>query len=57
MKPTDLMTKDEVRVVLFDLRRRALRSFNSRANLTIFRLSACYGPERVNRFETTAVRI
>jgi len=38
-----VLTREEILEVVTDLRRRAKRSINSKMNLTIFRLSCCYG--------------
>lgn len=38
-----ILQRDEIALVLMDLRRKARRSTNSRMNLTIFRLAACCG--------------
>lgn len=43
MDATSILGKDEVLLVLKDLKRRAKRSANSRLNLIIFRLSCCCG--------------
>jgi integrase len=40
---TKILTRRELAAVLADLRRRALRSKNSRLNLVVFRLAACCG--------------
>jgi len=44
--PTRFMTIREVRKVILDLKRRAKRSKQARANLVIFRLSCCCGLRR-----------
>jgi integrase/recombinase XerD len=38
-----ILQRDEIRLVLSDLRRKARRSTNTRMNLVVFRLSACCG--------------
>lgn len=45
--PAQVMTIDEIKTVVKDLQRRALRSPNQRLNLVLFRLSACCGLRRV----------
>lgn len=40
---TKILTREEIALVLDDLRRRARRSVNSRLNLVVFRLSTCCG--------------
>jgi integrase len=40
---TKILTRTEMQAVLADLRRKSLRSKNTRLNLVIFRLSACCG--------------
>ena len=40
---TKILTRAEVQAVLADLKRKAVRSKNTRLNLVIFRLAACCG--------------
>jgi integrase len=41
--PTKILTRTELAAVLADLKRKAVRSKNSRLNLVIFRLACCCG--------------
>nr|BDD46350.1 hypothetical protein 5 [Pseudomonadaceae bacterium] len=41
--PTKILTRRELAAVLADLKRKALRSKNTRMNLVLFRLAACCG--------------
>jgi integrase/recombinase XerD len=41
--PTKILTRRELASVLFDLKRKAPRSLNTRLNLIVFRLAACCG--------------
>jgi integrase/recombinase XerD len=43
LDPTKILTRQELAVVLRDLKRRGRRSVGSRQNLVIFRLAACCG--------------
>jgi len=40
---TRILQRDEIALVLTDLRRKARRSTNSRMNMVIFRLATCCG--------------
>ena len=57
--PTKILTRRELAAVLADLRRKALRSPNTRLNLTIFRLAACCGlrATEIARVRVSGVRV
>lgn len=40
---TKILSRDEIRAVIEDLKRKARRSVNTRMNLAIFRLATCCG--------------